>query len=107
LHEKPHDAYADSRNPNYFEAGTLVIDIIYSRSHKLLKRSHVVRPRLRDATASVRAGRIQEAVDATLQDVRIRKVENNSADWFPTDQAKYYGKNEGPRDETSTDKIQL
>ena len=71
LHDKAQDAYTSSKNPNYFEAGTLLIDIIDAKTYKLLKRSYVVRPLLRNPTAEVRAERIQEAVDEALQDVRI------------------------------------
>jgi hypothetical protein len=71
LHDKAQDAYSRSKNPNYFEAGTLLIDIIDSRTYKLLKRSYVVRSLLRNPSAEVRAERIQEAVDAVLKDVRI------------------------------------
>ena len=71
LQDKAQDAYAGSKNPNYFEAGTLLIDIIDSKTFKLLKRSYVTRPVLRDVSAEVRAGRIQEAVNEALKDVRI------------------------------------
>jgi hypothetical protein len=71
LHDKAQDAYAGSKNPNYFEAGTLLIDIIDAKTYKLLKRSYVVRPLLRNPTAEVQAERIQEAVDAVLKEVRI------------------------------------
>ena len=73
LHDKAQDAYAGSKNPNYFEAGTLLIDIIDAKTYKLLKRSYVARPLLRDPSAEVRAERIQEAVDAVLKDVRIAR----------------------------------
>jgi len=71
LHDKAQDAYAGSKNPNYFEAGTLLIDIIDAKTYKLLKRSYVTRPLLRNPTAEVQAERIQEAVDAVLSNVRI------------------------------------
>ena len=71
LHDKAQDTYAGSKNPNYFEAGTLLVDIIDAKTYKLLKRAYVVRPLLRNPSAEVRAERIQEAVDAVLQDVRI------------------------------------
>jgi hypothetical protein len=71
LHDKAHEAYTDSKNPNYFEAGTLLVDIIDAKTYKLLKRSFVVRPLLRNPAAEVRAERIQEAVDTVLRDVRI------------------------------------
>ena len=73
LHEKAQAAYNSSKNPNYFEAGTLLIDLIDAKTYKLLKRSYVVRPLLRDPSAEVRAGRIQEAVDAVLKDLRIAR----------------------------------
>ncbi|MHC1764510.1 MAG: DUF4136 domain-containing protein [Verrucomicrobiia bacterium] len=73
LHEKAHDAYTSSKSPNYFEAGTLLIDIIDTKTNKLLKRSHVTRPLLRNAAAEVRAEHIQEAVDAALKDLRIAR----------------------------------
>ncbi|MGB7747155.1 MAG: DUF4136 domain-containing protein [Verrucomicrobiia bacterium] len=71
LLEKAEAAYTGSDNPNYFRAGTLLIDIIDAKTFKLLKRSYVTRPLLRNPTAEVRAERIQEAVDAVLKDVRI------------------------------------
>ena len=71
LHDKAQDAYTSSKNPDYFEAGTLLIDIVDAKTYKLLSRSYVVRPLLRDASAEVRAERIQEAVDEALKDVRI------------------------------------
>lgn len=71
LHEKAQKAYTSGRNPNYFEAGTLLIDIIDARTHRLLRRSYVVRPLFRDTPPDVRAARIQDAVDAVLKNLRI------------------------------------
>ena len=71
LHDRAQDAYSSSKNPNYFEAGTLLVDIVDAKTYKLLKRSYVTRPVLRNPSAEVRAERIQEAVDAVLRDVRI------------------------------------
>ena len=71
LHDKAHAAYNSSKNPNYFQAGTLLVDIIDAKTYKLLKRSYVVRPLLRNPAAEVRAERIQEAVDEVLKEVRI------------------------------------
>jgi hypothetical protein len=71
LHDKAQDAYSASKNPNYFEAGTLLIDIIDAKTYKLLERSYVVRPLLKNPTADVQAGRIQEAVDEALSGVRV------------------------------------
>jgi hypothetical protein len=73
LHDQAHEAYTGSKNPNPFEAGTLLVDIVDAKTYKLLKRAYVVRPLLRNPSAEVRAERIQEAVDAVLKDVRIRR----------------------------------
>ena len=71
LRDQAQDAYTSSKNPNYFEAGTLLIDLIDAKTYQLLKRSYVVRPLLSKPSADVRAAHIQEAVDAVLKDVRI------------------------------------
>jgi hypothetical protein len=71
LHDKAQDAYSGSKNPNYFEAGTLLLDIIDAKTYKLLKRAYVTRPILSNPSAEVRAEHIQEAVDAVLKDIRI------------------------------------
>jgi len=71
LHEKAQDAYSGSKNPNYFEAGTLVIDITDSKDFKLLKRGYATRQVLRNLPADARAARIQEVVDKILSDVRF------------------------------------
>ena len=71
LHDQAQAAYNSSKNPNYFEAGTLLIDIIDANTYKLLKRAYAVRSVLRDPSEEVRAKRIQEAVDEVLKDVRI------------------------------------
>jgi hypothetical protein len=71
LHDKAHTAYTGSKNPNYFEAGTLVIDVIDSKNFKLLKRGHATRPILRNLPDDARAARIQEIVDEILRDLRV------------------------------------
>jgi len=71
LHDKAHSAYTASKNPNYFEAGTLVIDIIDSKNYKLLKRGYATRPTLRNMPDDAKAARIQEVVDEILRDLRI------------------------------------
>jgi hypothetical protein len=71
LQDEAMKAYTSSKNPGYFEAGTLLIDIIDAKTYKLLSRSFVVRPLLRNPSAEVRESHIQEAVDAALKDVRI------------------------------------
>lgn len=71
LQEKAQSAYNDSKNPNYFEAGTLVIDIIDSKSFKLLKRGYATRPVLRNLPADARAERLQDVVDEILRDLKV------------------------------------
>ena len=71
LQNKAQSAYTSNKNPNYFEAGTLVIDIIDSKSFKVLKRGYATRPILRNLPDDARQARIQDAVDEILRDVRI------------------------------------
>jgi hypothetical protein len=71
LHNKAQKAYTSSKNPNYFVAGTLLIDLIDASTYKLLIRSYVTRPLLADLSAEVRAEHLQEAVDEVLREVRI------------------------------------
>ncbi len=71
LQEKAQAAYSGSKNPNYFEAGTLVVDVIDAKSYKLLWRGHASRQLLRSLPADVRAARLQEVVNEILQEVRF------------------------------------
>jgi hypothetical protein len=71
LHNKASNAYSSSKNPNQFEAGTLVIDVLDAKTYEILYRNYVTRPILGNATAAVRGDRIQEAVDTTLANLRI------------------------------------
>jgi len=71
LHDRAHNIYTGNKNPDRFEAGTLLIDIIDARSFKLLKRGYATRPLMQHLPASTRAARIQEVVDEILRDVRI------------------------------------
>jgi hypothetical protein len=71
LHNKAMDAYSSSKNPNHFEAGTLVIDVLDAKTYEILYRNYVVRPILGNTTSAVRGERIQEAVDATLANLQI------------------------------------
>ena len=73
IHDKAHEAYTNNKSPNYFHAGTLLIDIIDSKTYKLLKRGYVTRGVLQNLPADARAARIQEAVDAILADARIQQ----------------------------------
>ena len=71
LQNKAQAAYTGSKNPNYFEAGTLVIDVIDSKTFKLLKRGYATRPILQNLTNDARAERIQGVVDEILRSVRF------------------------------------
>jgi hypothetical protein len=71
LHEKAQAAYAGSKNPNYFQAGTLLVDILDTQTYKLLQRQYVTKPVLQNPTAELRAAHIQEAVNEVLNNVRI------------------------------------
>jgi hypothetical protein len=71
LHEKAQSAYNSSKNPNYFRAGTLLIDVLDSKDFKLIKRGYATRPILQNPSSDARAERIQEVVDEILRDVRV------------------------------------
>jgi len=71
LDDIAHEKYTNNKNPNYFEAGTILIDILDSHSSKLLKRNYVTRPLLANPTDAARAAYIQEAVNEALQGLRI------------------------------------
>ena len=71
LHDKAFKAYTSNKNPNYFEAGTLLIDLIDTKSYKILKRGYATRPLLRNVSNDTRAARIQEVVDEILRGARV------------------------------------
>lgn len=71
LHEKAQEAYTGTKNPNSFEAGTLLIDIIEAKGFQVRMRNYATRPTLKDLPADAKAARIQEVVDEILRDVRI------------------------------------
>lgn len=71
LRDAAHTAYTQSKNPNFFEAGTLLIDLVDGKSFKVLKRNYATRPLLRELPPDARAERIQEVVDEILKDLRI------------------------------------
>jgi len=73
LADKAHKAYTGNAHRNFFEAGTLLIDIVDTRSQKVLERNYVTRPILRNATAEVRQAHIQEAVNEALANVRFKR----------------------------------
>jgi hypothetical protein len=71
LLDKAHAAYASTGNPNSFEAGTLLIDIIENKGFKVRARNYATRSLLRDVPENERPARIQDVVDAVLKSVRI------------------------------------
>jgi hypothetical protein len=72
LHEKAQNAYSGSKNPNYFEAGTLVIDVLDPKTSALLWRQYASRPMLKNPSVDARTARIQEVVDEILKDLVIQ-----------------------------------
>jgi hypothetical protein len=70
---KAHSAYGKSQNPDYFEAGTLLVDIIDSKSFKLLKRGYATRMLQANLPMDQRATRIKEAVEEILRDVKFEQ----------------------------------
>jgi len=72
LADKVHNEQAvKGSDRSYFEAGTLVIDVLDASGSKLLKRSTVQAPILRGLTPEARQERIQGFVDQALNDLRI------------------------------------
>ena len=72
LVDKAHKAYTDNDRRDYFEAGTLLIDLVDSKTQKVLARDYVTRQILQNPTAEAQKARLQEAVDEALQGVRIK-----------------------------------
>jgi hypothetical protein len=72
LLDKVHKSQAvGSDRRDYFAAGTLYIDVINPQTSKLLWRGSAQRDILQNPTPQVRAERIQEVVDSTLQTLRV------------------------------------
>lgn len=71
LDEIAHEKYMSNKNPNYFEAGTILIDLVDTRTGKLLERNYASRPLLANPTAASRAAHIQDGVNEALQHVQI------------------------------------
>ena len=71
LHKKAQEAYTGTKNPNAFEGGTLLVDIIEAKDFTVRMRNYATRPILKDRPADARTARIQEVVDEILRDVRI------------------------------------
>ncbi len=73
LHAKAQEAYTSNKDPNNFEAGTLVIDIIDGKTYKLKLRNYASRQILNNITVEARAERIQAVVDQILAKLRVEK----------------------------------
>jgi len=73
LIDKAHAAYTYGKQRNYFEAGTLLIDLVDPRTQKVLERNYVTRQLLQNPPLDVRQARIQDAVNEALAGVRIER----------------------------------
>ena len=72
LVEKVHKEQTETDpNRNYFEAGTLVIDLVDPKTSKLLQRRSIQAQVLRNLPMETRTTRVQTIVDQALADVRI------------------------------------
>jgi uncharacterized lipoprotein YajG len=71
LGDKAQKAYTSNSQRNFFEAGTLLIDIVDSRTQKVLARNYATRPLLQNPPLDVRKARIQEVVNEVLSPVRF------------------------------------
>ncbi len=74
LVEKVHKAQTQkNKDRNYFESGTLVVDILDAKTSKVLQRRSINAPILRDLPAEKRAARVQAIVDQALKDLPFAK----------------------------------
>jgi hypothetical protein len=71
LADKAQKAYTEGKQRGYFEAGTLLIDIVNPRTNKVLARNYVTRPVLQNPSADARKANIEEAVKEALNSVRF------------------------------------
>jgi hypothetical protein len=72
LVEKVHKKQTGSNdNRGYFEAGTLVIDILNPKTSKVLQRRSVEAQILKDLPAEQRSARLQKLVDQAMENVPI------------------------------------
>jgi hypothetical protein len=70
--DKVHKSQAVKANDRgYFEAGTLVIDILDPRTSKVLKRATIQAQILRELPLDEREARLQKFVDEALSDLQI------------------------------------
>ncbi len=73
LVNKVHSEQTGSDARGYFEAGTLVIDIVDSSTSKLLQRRSIHGQLLRNLPTETRTQRIQAVVDQALKDVPLSR----------------------------------
>jgi hypothetical protein len=73
LAEIAHTKYTDNKNPNYFEAGTLLIDFIDPRTYKVLKRGYASRALQPNLAPEARAARVSEVVEEILAGLRFKQ----------------------------------
>jgi len=72
LQEKAHKAVAiDNKNPIFFEAGTLLIDLIDSQTQKLLFRNYTSRELFKDLPETTRMANLKNSVDLILKPLRL------------------------------------
>jgi hypothetical protein len=72
LVEKVHKQQAESKdNRGYFEAGTLVIDVLNPKTSKLLQRRSIEAQVMRNLPAEQRSARVQKIVDQALANLPI------------------------------------
>ena len=73
LLDKAQKAYTESAHRNYFQAGTLLIDIVDARTQKVLARNYATRPILQNPTAEERQANVQAAVNEALANVHFKR----------------------------------
>jgi len=71
LVNQAHDQQTSESNRGYFEAGTLVIDILQPNNSKLLQRRSIQAQVLRNLSTEQRTARIQALVDQALGNVPL------------------------------------
>lgn len=71
LVQEIHAAQTGDEKRGYFEAGTLVIDLVDPATSKLLQRRSIRGEVFRNASAETRTARIQAAVDQALKDLPV------------------------------------
>ena len=67
LVNKLHKQQTGGGERSYFEEGTIIIDLVDARTQKLLRRTSIQRPVLRNVSPEMRAERLHEAVEEAFQ----------------------------------------